>query len=87
MERQALTLTDLEEQLAQADGAAVRDRLLLQAAGLETRLLERLDAGLPRDEYSLYRAAADAAHAAQEILRDYPLNPTPPLSHTPRRTP
>jgi len=71
MAARTLALTDLETRLAQPGGAALRDSLLQQAAELEARLHARLAAGLSRDEYAPYRAAAEAARAAQEVLRQY----------------
>lgn len=64
----AITLTDLEATLAGPDGQATRRALAAQLADIETRLAQRIAAGLPRDAFADWQAATDAVRAAQEVL-------------------
>lgn len=66
-------LTDLEAQLAAPGGNALRDVLASRAAALQSRLRAAIAAGLPRDQFAAWQAAADAAAAAQAVLASYPL--------------
>ncbi|SAI70011.1 Uncharacterised protein [Bordetella ansorpii] len=66
-------LTDLEAQLAAPDGATLRDALASRAAALEARLRAAIAAGLPRDQFPAWQAAAEAAAAAQAVLASHPL--------------
>lgn len=75
-------LTDLETQLAAADGAALRDTLLAKARHLEQSLRTPMANGLPRQDFPLWQAAADAAAAAQETLAAWPVNDTS-FTHSP----
>ncbi len=75
-------MTDLEARLAQADGAAVRDGLLQRLEQLERRLRQQLAASVPRNDYARVAAAAEAAQAAQAVLRDWPVG-----TDAPRPTP
>jgi hypothetical protein len=79
-------LTELEERLAAASGSALRDEMVQQLAGTELRLRRQMAASLPRAEFAVASALADAALAAQEILEQWPgLAPAPPavLQFTP----
>lgn len=66
-------LTDLEALLAAPDGAALRDALASRAATLESRLRAAIAAGLPRDQFAAWQAAAEAATAARAVLASHPL--------------
>ena len=66
-------ITDLEVRLTEPDGAAVRDRLVAQASLLEQHLRSRITRGLPRNEFPMWQAAADAAAAALEVLARWPV--------------
>lgn len=65
-------LTDLEVRLAAPGGAAARDELLTRTSALEQRYRTRIALGLPRDEFPLWQAAAQAAAAAHEVLATWP---------------
>lgn len=67
-------MTELEEQLAQPDGAGLRDRLVWQLKEIELRL--RRPVLLPPLEFGQAAALANAAQAAQEILATWPVGPT-----------
>ncbi|MEI2417088.1 hypothetical protein V8Z80_13010 [Orrella sp. JC864] len=69
----SIALTDLQERLAGPQGPAERTVLLERLQALETRLRQRMAAGLPRAEYPDWAAAADAAAAAREFLSGYPV--------------
>lgn len=77
----ALRLTELEERLARPGGAALRAELLAQLEALESRLRRQLQASVPRSDFANYEAAAQAAHAAIEVLREWPVaaEAPPPL--------
>jgi hypothetical protein len=64
-------MTELEERLAAAGGAALRDELLTRLDSLEWRLRERLAASLPRAEYGRTAESAEAVRAARDVLRDW----------------
>lgn len=61
-------LTDLEARLQSPEGPALRDALAARTADIEQRLRQRIAAGLPRDQFPAWQAAADAARAAGGIL-------------------
>ena len=65
-------LTELEERLAAPDGSVLRDQLVQQLAGTELRLRRQMAASLPRAEFAVASALADAALAAQEVLEQWP---------------
>lgn len=65
-------LTDLETRLASPGGAALRDELAARAQRLEHSLRAHIAAGLPRPEFALWQAAAEAAAAAHEVLAAWP---------------
>ncbi|WP_144630569.1 hypothetical protein [Bordetella genomosp. 13] len=67
-----LALTDLESRLASADGVALRHALAGRAAALESRLRAAIAAGLPREQFPAFEAAANAAAAAQSVLASQP---------------
>lgn len=70
-------VTELETRLAEPGGAILKDTLLEHASRLEQSWRARMAAGLPRDEFSQWQSAADAAAAACEILQDWPANESP----------
>lgn len=72
------TLTDLETRLACPGGDSLRDSLLARARGLERSARASMVSGLPRQDFPLWQAAADAAAAAQETLAAWPVNDTQP---------
>ena len=69
--KQTRTLTELEERLAGADGAALRDKLAHELSELELRLVVRLAGMVPTDEYAPLAASGEAARAAQKVLQDW----------------
>lgn len=66
-------MTELEERLAQPDGARLRERLVASLAQMELRL--RHPHMLTREEYREVSALVNAAHAAQEVLMSWPVGP------------
>ncbi len=70
-------VTELETRLAGPGGADLKDTLLEHAGRLERSWRARMAAGLPREAFAQWQAAADAAAAACEILQDWPANPAP----------
>jgi hypothetical protein len=70
-------LTDLEDRLAAPGGAALRDELAGRVVALEARLRARIAAGLPREDFPAWQAAAEAAAAAREVLAGWPANADP----------
>ncbi|MHA3904763.1 hypothetical protein ACTPOE_14690 [Castellaniella sp. WN] len=82
----SLSLTNLETRLAAPGGAALRNALAERAARLEQSLRARMAGGLPRQDFSAWQAAAEAAAAAREILASWPANDTaPPAPREPAR--
>lgn len=71
------SLTELETRLASPGGATAKNTLLENARRLEQSWRARMAAGLPREAFAQWQAAADAAAAAGEILQDWPANPLP----------
>ena len=69
----ALNLTTLEELLCQPGAAQERDARLQRLDELATRLRQQLQASVPRNEYPTYAAVAEAAQAAQDVLRAWPM--------------
>lgn len=67
-------LTDLEARLSAPGGAALRDALSARAAHMEAALRARMAAGLPRENFPVWRDIADAAAAASAILAAWPAN-------------
>ena len=65
-------LTELEQRLAAPGGEDLRDELQARLAGLEERLRSQLAASVPRADYALTAACADAARAAYETVRNWP---------------
>ncbi|MCZ4329469.1 hypothetical protein, partial [Castellaniella denitrificans] len=57
-------LTDLEARLAAPGGAALRDALSARAAHMEAALRARMAAGLPRENFPVWRDIADAPGGA-----------------------
>ncbi|MBJ7265312.1 MAG: hypothetical protein JHC61_17105 [Burkholderiaceae bacterium] len=77
----SITPTDLEQRLAAPGGIAVRDDLLARTRQLEQRLRGRIAQGLSREEFPVWQAAADAAHAAHEVLNTWPMaDESPPAA-------
>jgi len=66
-------LTDLEIQLTAPGGAALRDTLASRAVALEHQLRARIASGLPREDFPVWQAAAEAAAAAREVLAAWPV--------------
>ncbi|MGE8547102.1 MAG: hypothetical protein ACN6OC_06630 [Alcaligenes sp.] len=71
-------VTELETRLADPGGAILKDTLLEHARRLEQSWRARMEAGLPRDAFSQWQSAVDAAAAACEILQDWPANEASP---------
>lgn len=71
----ALTLTELEERLATPGGEALRTQLLAQLAATHARLAQRLTGMVPRAEFPVLRASAEALHAAQHVLKQWATAP------------
>lgn len=70
-----ISLTDLENRLAAPGGMVLRDQLMARVQTLETKLRARIAAGLPREDFPSWQAAAEAAAAARETLARWPANP------------
>ena len=75
-------LTELEARLASADGAVLKDKLLAELTCLEQRLRQQIANSLSRADYVDYLAAAEAAHAAIEVLRSWPVATSIQISAT-----
>jgi hypothetical protein len=76
MNTEKLTLTQLEQRLAQPDGATVQRELQARLADLEQRLARQASSPLPRDEFATVFAALKAARAASAVLADWPTDET-----------
>lgn len=72
-----INVTELETRLADPGGAVLKVSLLEHARDLEQSWRARMAAGLPRDAFAQWQAAAEAAAAAAEILQDWPANSSP----------
>jgi len=83
-------MTELEARLAAPDGPALRQELLQRLEALDWRLREQLRASVSREAFAGYEAAAAAAQAAQQVLRDWPVaedgTPAPQFSPLLQRT-
>lgn len=74
-----MQLTELEERLAAADGAALRTELAARLTQTGLRLKHRLAAPLPRDEFAAVNACLQATQAAQTVLGEWIVGTAPPL--------
>jgi hypothetical protein len=72
-------MTDLEARLAAPGGDALRDQLQARLETVEADLRRRIAASVPRAEFAALAACADAAEAAQEVLREWRDLPETPL--------
>lgn len=66
-------LTELEEVLASGDGAARKEHDLARLTALELGLRRKMAASLPREDFAICAALADAAQAAHETLAAWPV--------------
>lgn len=62
-------MTELESRLAAPGGQALRNELQDRLADLEQRMRWKAAERLPRDQHAQAAALADAALAAQDVLR------------------
>ena len=76
-------LTELEEQLAQTDGAQVQLALLNRLDALAWRLRLRLQSGVARAEFPALESAMEAVQAAQQVLTDWPVPAHTSLDNSP----
>lgn len=67
-------MTDLEERLAAPDGAALRESLLKQLAGIDERLRLQMRSSLPRDEFATCESVSEAVQAAIQVLLAWPVH-------------
>ena len=63
-------MTNLEARLSGPEGAALRESLIQRCLALETRLREKMNAGLARPEFMATQSAAEAACAAMAVLSE-----------------
>lgn len=73
-------LTEMEHRLAGPQGDQERQQLLEQLTALEQRLRQAAAHRLPREEHLQVAALADAALAAQEVIRQWPKPGSGPAS-------
>ena len=65
-------LTDLEHRLSGPQAAQERQALLERLADLERRLRQEAASRLPREDHLQVAALAEAAQAAQQVVRQWP---------------
>ena len=71
-------LTELEAQLAQPDGAALKQSYLQRLDTMAWRLRQKVQVGVPRDEFAALEALIEAVQSAQQVLTHWPV-PEPTL--------
>ena len=80
-------LTELEAQLAQPEGALLKQTHLKQLDTLAWQLQQRLQAGVSREDFAVLQAVDHAVQAAQQVLTNWPVPElTAALFNHPRRT-
>ncbi len=65
-------LTDLEQRLAGPQADLERRNLMERLADLEGRLRQQAATRLPREDHQQVAALAEAAQAAQQVVRQWP---------------
>lgn len=65
-------LTEMEHRLAGPQAAQERNDLLERLADLERRLRQVAASQLPREDHQQAAALAEAAQAAQQVVRQWP---------------
>ena len=68
-----LHMTEREAQVAQPDGAALKQAYLQRLDTLAWRLRQKVQAGVPRDEFPTLEALIEAVQSAQQVLTHWPV--------------